>query len=116
LRLEELVMKLISICRQMKQPVLTIAILGLLFLGQGAAPANAAAGSWVVQQVKTQRCDGNRVMHEATHRYRMFYDYPYAAQQKMEAATREYRMFYDYPYAAAQRMAAATDAYCAGHP
>jgi len=113
---EELSVKLSSTINVIKQPALALVILAALFFSQGGASAATSTAPQVMRILASERCDGNRVMHEATHRYRMQYDYPYAAAQRMAEATKQYRMFYDYPYAAAQRIAAATDRYCAGHP
>ena len=110
-------MKRLSTNQLLRLSVFTPVLLVLLLsAGQGVASARVAPGPRSSHEFTLQRCDGNRLMHEATNRYRMFYDYPYAAAQRMAAATKEYRLFYDYPYAATLRMAAATDRYCPGNP
>jgi hypothetical protein len=115
LRMKELTMKQLSASRLLQVSAfiaLIPVLLGLLFFGHGVASAQAATGPQLLGEFAAQRCDGNLLMHEATNRYRMIYDAPYAAAQRIASATNRYRMIYDAPYAAAQRIASATDRFC----
>jgi hypothetical protein len=129
--MEERTMKRLFTSLLLQLSMFVLVVLSLGFSGQNAASAASAYsggpggpgvsgdtrfGAPRLQEVTAQRCDGNRLIHETTNEYRMFYDQAYASEQAIAEVTNEYRMFYDPTYASEQAIAAVTERYCAGHP